>query len=750
MRGALLFLAVGAAAAQAQTYYYTDNFTSYNAGAWTAPGAVSFGASGLTSNGASWAGDKMYALNNGGNSYRCEIKATFSSLPAGAWYNGSTDLWLGPYKLAFQAGYFTVYQVLGGSQYTLSAFGFSYTGVTTVRAILTTSGVRVVIGSEVFWTSASGYPGNQGVGFTLASAGSAITQAQLAAGDTTAPNNVTGLSGQGTPMQVVLNWSGASDNAGGSGLLRYNLYRNSVLVASTFGTSYIDNAVSPATTYTYTVKSEDYHANEASGATVAVQTGTSGNAPDPDAPRQTGVRPLGSYWGGAGENIDMRSGNLSFSLPLLKAQGRHGASLGLGLSYNSQNWRQQNGGPAQKIGYDAGYGFGWKLQAGSVIPIYASPGVISHYLFADSTGAEFRLDVNDGGYWWGKEGVYVAYDPGLARLRFMDGTFWEMGSTSATSEPDSGTRYPTKVQDSNGNYISLEYRAGAGQGAVNTSARISTIKDIRSSPGNAYTFNYDSAPHLTSITASIPTGENYSFAYTAPAALTAPFGTCSPPCGNAQMLQSITATGPGLVHSFEYGVNGAGELTKVIFPYKGELRWAYGDSITYSNGQKLREVRYRYLVKQLGATPTTYTLEYDPDTTVPMHRYGLVKDPNGISQKLWYFYLNDSASPYYGLLQVLQEWVQGTGAIPRQTWPGYARDAAPHFNRYISSMDVQLDPQAAYTKTMRTEQTLDIYGNVTSSRVFDFGNTTTPLIQTTATYLNTPAYAQRFIFNRQI
>ena len=39
MRAALLFLAFSAAA-QAQTYYYTDNFASYNAGAWTAPGAV--------------------------------------------------------------------------------------------------------------------------------------------------------------------------------------------------------------------------------------------------------------------------------------------------------------------------------------------------------------------------------------------------------------------------------------------------------------------------------------------------------------------------------------------------------------------------------------------------------------------------------------------------------------------------------------------------------------------------------------
>ena len=211
-------------------------------------------------------------------------------------------------------------------------------------------------------------------------------------------NNVTGLTGVGTPLQADLNWTGASDNSGGSGLLRYNVYRNSVLIGSTFGTTYIDNAVSPGTNYTYTVKSEDYFANEASGTNVSVQTGTSGSAADPHMPRQTGVRALGSYWGGAGENIDMRSGNLNFSLPLLKAQGRHGASLGLGLSYNSQNWRRQNGGAAIPIGYDTGYGFGWRLQAGSVIPVYSTPGVISHYIFTDSTGAEYRLDVNDGGY----------------------------------------------------------------------------------------------------------------------------------------------------------------------------------------------------------------------------------------------------------------------------------------------------------------------------------------------------------------
>ena len=175
----------------------------------------------------------------------------------------------------------------------------------------------------------------------------------------------------------------------------------------------------------------------------------------------------------------------------------------------------------------------------------SSPGVLSHYIFTDSTGAEYRLDLNDGnGIWWSKQGTYAVYDPGLHRIRFMDGTFWQMDSMAASTEPDKGTRYPTKVQDSNGNYIVIEYKPGAGQGGVNSSARISTIRDIRSSPGNAYTFTYNTdspTPHLTGIATSVPTGENYTLLYTAVVTLTSPFGggqTVSAP-----LLQSLTATG---------------------------------------------------------------------------------------------------------------------------------------------------------------------------------------------------------------
>ncbi|MCC6540018.1 MAG: hypothetical protein IT162_20890, partial [Bryobacterales bacterium] len=206
--------------------------------------------------------------------------------------------------------------------------------------------------------------------------------------------------------------------------------------------------------------------------------------------RQTGVRPLGSYWGAAGENIDMRSGNLNFSLPLLKAQGRHGVSLALGLSYNSQNWRK-NGANTFKIGADVGYGFGWRLAAGSIFPVW-NGGNFSHYIFTDATGAEYRLDVNDGnGNWWSKEGLYVAYEAGTQRVRFMDGTYWDMYCASAGTEQDAGTYYPTRVTDSNGNFLYVMYKPGIGQGAANTSARIDTITDIRNAPNPSYPVSFE-------------------------------------------------------------------------------------------------------------------------------------------------------------------------------------------------------------------------------------------------------------------
>jgi hypothetical protein len=96
-----------------------------------------------------------------------------------------------------------------------------------------------------------------------------------------------------------------------------------------------------------------------------------------------------------GEPSAALSGNLNFSLPLIKAQARGGWGVTFALSYNSQMWRQDAGG-TWRLGKDVGYGLGWKLQAGSIAPVWSGTSAIHHYVFTDATGAEYKLDLNNG------------------------------------------------------------------------------------------------------------------------------------------------------------------------------------------------------------------------------------------------------------------------------------------------------------------------------------------------------------------
>ena len=203
------------------------------------------------------------------------------------------------------------------------------------------------------------------------------------------------------------------------------------------------------------------------------------------------------------------------------------------MSYNSQNWRK-DGSTTWKLGRDVGYGFGWKLLAGSLTP-YFGPGrwTVHHYLFTDSSGAEYRLDVNTNGVWTSREGIYVEYDANQNRLYFPDGSFWVMGATAAGTEADAGARYPTVIQDSNGNQILVRYGAGAGIWWVDSSARISQIEDVRAVPDpynqsvrRTYTFTYsvgETVPHLQSIQNHIGTAENYTLTYVTNQPLYSPF-----------------------------------------------------------------------------------------------------------------------------------------------------------------------------------------------------------------------------------
>jgi hypothetical protein len=401
-----------------------------------------------------------------------------------------------------------------------------------------------------------------------------------------------------------------------------------------------------------------------------------------------------------------------------------------------------------KLGRDVGYGFGWRVLAGSITPCWADYFNIHHYIFTDSTGAEYRLDVNNNGVWSSRESIYVWYDSNFNRLYFPDGSFWVMGAVSAGAEEDAGTRYPTLMQDSNGNQVLVRYRTGLGVAWTDSSARLDQIEDVRASGSytHSFTYNSDPIPHLTAIDATGVVPERYTFAYLGSQTLYSPFSPQTA-FGATTLLQTVTM-GTSRHHQFEYGTSGAGEMSRVIFPYGGDLRWAYRD-FTFLGNRTLREVQCRYLTKASGAATQTYTIYRDDggDANRTVHSYAHLYDPGGTGSRMWYF-MSDLGTWEMALALVYEEREQPSQTVKHRRNYNYVRD--PNGNPYVSSVLTTLDPGTAYEKQSKTEQTLDIYGNVTQTTIYDYGNLSTPARTYTNTYLTGSQYSSRYIFNRLV
>ncbi|MBV9399757.1 MAG: RHS repeat-associated core domain-containing protein, partial [Bryobacterales bacterium] len=553
---------------------------------------------------------------------------------------------------------------------------------------------------------------------------------------------------------VNLQWPQTSDDPNGTGVYEYLIYRNGALigvVGTSQSLSFTDATVVANTTYSYTLAAFDYHFNDGSTTITVTTTPTLGKAPYPSSTpdgRRVGVRPTGTYWGASGENIDVMSGNLNFTLPLLKAQGRGGWGVPFNLIYNSQSWFKDPNGVSWIYGQDVGYGFGWRLLAGSITPQPNPNGTtLAYYLYTDATGAEYRLDQNSGNIWSSKESIYVWFDANTNMLHFRDGSFWNFACFSSESN-DQGTMYPTSMEDANGNEVLIRYQSGANLNWPNSSARITDIEDVRATAyylnGNyaqpyyhtyAFTYNNDSPPHLTSIANTIGTGETYTFAY-ASQALTSPFD--GSPHGTVALLQTATVSNIGTYHQFTY--YSSGELWTIWLPYKGYLQYAYVPQ-TYPSGKSYRNVQTRNLSKD-GVSAVSYGLNWGPATTdVPP--WGWIWDSSGKALKFWYF---NTSGPSMGLTNTYAGYDWPSWLLRTATYYTWTQDATG--NSYISSAQTNADQGQSYQAQKQTNQTVDIYGNVTQVVYYNWGNLSTPYRTDNFTYLNASQYTSRYIFNR--
>ena len=707
---------------------------------WTRNGSVTATSIGLTTSSSS--GGSLIYTNNVYTDE--ELKVTLNMAASGgsyvAYVRATTNAWLGTsaqgtfYAVEVQNPTFTpsgcaatllVWKNKSGLLSQLASSSVPCRNGMELRAIMISSTLQVLVDnvSYVSLTVSGITSGRLGVGeYNVTPSGNSISLVSFGAIDRIAPS-VPALQSAATlvlPNRIDVQWPGTPDDPNGIGVGSYVITRNGVSWITIPTPEFSDQAVSPGTVYQYGIKACDWHLNCSAASTMSVTSAPAG-AVDP---RRVGTRPDGVYWGGGGEQIDTRSSNLNFSIPLLKAMGRGGWSVPFALSYNSQLWRQ-DGGTTWELGRDMGAGFGWRLMAGSITPYWDGCCAVHHYTYTDSTGAEYILSVNTNGIWTSTEtGVYVEYDSTARRLYFPSGMFWYMGATSTGLEDDAGSQYPTIIQDANGNQVQVQYLAGNGALTANSSARIDQIFDFRSGGNATYTFSWASLPYASSITNSIGLGAESWVFYLGTATQVSPFDGSS--FGTRQVLNSLsTYYQVGLQYNFTY--NTSGELTSVTLPRGGKLRWGYR-SFTYPGSRTLREVLYRYLTKATGAAETTYTFYNDNIGSNQLHSWTAMADPSGPG-RLWGFSTGSTGPLGAFNWYEARPTIWGSAVLTRAFT--YAQDPAGRY--YINSVTKTIEPSGANLQS-KTSQTVDAHGNVIQTQLYGYGNLTTPVRTYTNTY----------------
>jgi hypothetical protein len=355
----------------AYQYYFTDQLTTVDTAKWSTAGQVTPGSAGLATpdtnggslisrvpipDGSAEAEVRMtVTLTTSGGSYTEFLQATPDARTGS---NGS-----GSY-IAFEmqnpqfdasghcAATFVLLQSSAGTATLLASFQHACRNGMTLR--LAIRGGQVLVwpdeSTPMPFTGVTAAPGQPGIGSYATPAGNAISQVQFGPIDRVVPSPIDQQKLTLTVFRkhVDLQWPAAADDANGSGLAGYQIYRDGLYLAQSQATQFSDETVASGGQYGYTIYSVDQHANQSAGVTANVSVPVPVLKPTPPLPfrmqplsliktrsrlmrpdvvynnqpmadsgggldpRRVGVRALGTYWGGAGEQIDTVSGNVNF------------------------------------------------------------------------------------------------------------------------------------------------------------------------------------------------------------------------------------------------------------------------------------------------------------------------------------------------------------------------------------------------------------------------------------------------------
>jgi len=323
---------VGPALFGTYTYYYTDSLTSINTSNWTENGTLTAGSGGLTSSNTD-GGSLISKVSVPDGSSNYEVKTVLTLTQSGGTYvtylRASTNALSGPtaagtaYVFEVQNPTFSgascsatlgVYKLISNAVTSLASTTIPCNNGMTIRAIYTAIGGQIVAyvnNIAYFWTEDSSIASGQpGIGVRGAPTGNSIAEVQLGGiyvGNPVFPSDEIAVSAFANKVEIQ--WPGGSEGTSGPGVAFYEVFKNGTDIWNPYDGSFVDTTVSASTTYTYMVIAYDFDLNGTAD-TFTVNTPPTG-AIDP---RELGVRPTGSYWGGGGEQIDMLSGNLNYTV----------------------------------------------------------------------------------------------------------------------------------------------------------------------------------------------------------------------------------------------------------------------------------------------------------------------------------------------------------------------------------------------------------------------------------------------------
>jgi hypothetical protein len=385
------------------SYYFSDSLGSINGNNWTTNGTW-----GGSSNQASLI--SKVAVPSGGSgfgaSHEYEVNMTLNLTVSGGYYqqyfrassNANFATSTGTFTMVQLTPNFTSYgcvgtltqwDVINGSATNVGqATVPCYNGMA-VRSVMYGNTLATLIEGQVYATTSSNSSNGQpGVGMADNPSGNGFAEVQLGLRSLAVPAAINAQTIAADPIstRIDMHWVEPADSTG-VGIAQHTIWRGMYGGAPSYyatvpsAGAYTDANVMGETAYSYGLIDTSFHGVSGPMTTFNVDTVNILNG-DND-PRRVGVRPTGVYFGGQGENIDMLSGNLNFTVPLLKAMGRGGSSVTFSLSYNSQMWRQDHTG-TWLMGEDVGYGIGFRLQAGSLTP-YWGGGLTTRWTITSSS-----------------------------------------------------------------------------------------------------------------------------------------------------------------------------------------------------------------------------------------------------------------------------------------------------------------------------------------------------------------------------